>query len=266
MKLLSSTRPTPSTSNDTEARPWAMLMYGVSGIGKTSFAAQAKNVLFIVEPQDRGIQDLLDYHQCPKPVDIWEAETWSELRKLCDKAATTKGVEHVAFDNLTGLEQLCFIHHCKEYYNDDWSSAGFYAYQQGPKNAAKRDWPDLIQWWETLRNNGKKVMVLAHSQVKTFHNPSGADFDKYSPYCDKETWAATHKWAPMVLFYKDHVETKKEGARQKANPETARRIICCSPAPEYDAKHRHGLPPVINAGSSAEEAWTNFMKALKARQ
>lgn len=251
----------PVSQNDRQ--PFGCVLYGESGIGKTSFAAEFENAAFIVDPHERGIIDLVENKQCPEPLQINEVNGWLMLLQTCDDVASDRDVKTVVFDSLTGMEQLCFMYHCKTYYNDDWSAKGFYSYMQGPKNAAKRDWPDLISKWEDLRANGKNVIVIGHSHIKPFSNPDGPDYDKYLPYLDKETWAITHVWAPMVLFYKFQVDLKKDGAKHKAEQNTEKRIICTSPSSTYAAKNRHNLPPVIVAGSSNREAYEAFIKAYE---
>lgn len=238
-----------------------MILYGLSGIGKTSFAANFPKVGFIVDPHEKGINDLVRFKQCPKPVHVYEAESWSNLLASCDLAAKRKDISTLVFDSATGMEQLCFMHHCEKAFDNDWTSKGFFSFQQGPKGAAKRDWPDLITKFEMLRDMGKNVILLAHSQVKPFPNPSGPDFNRYCACLDKETWAITARWATCILFYKMEIDVKKEGPRMKAEAGTDRRLICTvHSAAEYDAKNRYGLEPIISAGSSGKEAYDAFMK------
>jgi hypothetical protein len=238
-----------------------MILYGMSGIGKTSFAAEFPDVGFIVDSQEKGINDLLKFKQCPEPREIQVASGWKHLLKLSEDIARRRDIRTVAYDSMTGLQQLCYTYHCKTYFDDDWSKEGFYAFQQGPKNAAQRDWPELIQAWETIRETGKEIIVIGHSQIKPYKNPDGDDYEKYSPFLEKEAWAAVHRWAPSVIFYKSQVDTRKVGGRHKADEGTMKRILCTVQGATYDAKNRYGLEPIILAGGSNAEAYAAFRKA-----
>jgi hypothetical protein len=243
-----------------------MVLYGPSGVGKSSFGAEFQNdggVGFICDPQEKGIYDLIKFRQCPIPQIIEVPETWKGILKMTDKFAVRRDIKTVVYDSLTGLQQLCYKSHCKEYFQDDWSKEGFYAFQQGPKNAAQRDWPELIQALEVLRESGKQVILIGHSQIKPFKNPDGEDFDKYSPFLEKEVWAATHRWATCVVFYKFQTDTKKVGGRHKGSEESQKRILCTVQGATYDAKNRYGLEPVIMAGDSNLEAYQAFVKAYR---
>lgn len=236
------------------------ILYGPSGVGKTSFVAHFPNLVMVVDRHEKGIFDLLKFNQCPEPQEIIVVDGWKHLLETCEKIALKRNVQYVGLDALGGFEQLCFAYHCKTYFDGDWSKEGFLSYMQGPKNAAKTDWPDFIECLETIKESGKSIWMLAHSQIKAFANPEGPDYDRYSVAIEKDIWAVTHRWAENILFYKFQSEVKREGPKHKGNPEKDRRIICCEHSVLYDAKQKGGLPPVINAGTSAREAYQAFCK------
>jgi hypothetical protein len=240
-----------------------MILYGPSGIGKTSFGAEFPDVAFIVDPQEKGINDLLKFKQCPTPKSIDVADGWEHLLKLSEKLARRRDIRTAVFDSLTGLQQLCHNFHCDKYFKGDWSNEGFYSYQAGPKCAAQKDWPELIQMWETIRESGKEIIIIGHSQVRPYKNPDGDDYDKYSPFLEKEAWAAVHRWAPSVIFYKREVSTRKVGGRHKADEESMKSILCTVQGATWDAKNRYGLEPIILAGNSNAEAYAAFRAAYE---
>lgn len=242
--------------------PLALVEFGPPGVGKTDFAGHFPNAGFVIDPQEDGILDLVEFGKTPEPVFIEEVDNFLALLDLCEQIAT-RDCETVVFDSLTGFEKICFQHHCRENFDDDWSVKGFYSFQQGPKNAAKTDWPRFLDALEIIRANGKNVILIAHAQVKTFNNPEGADYDRFTPYLDKETWQQTHRWAKAVLFYNYHVEIEKKGPRAKADPDSERRFLYTEWSPAYDAKNRYGLDPLIDAGRSGEDAFQAFATAFK---
>ncbi|HEV2172822.1 MAG TPA: AAA family ATPase, partial [Nitrospira sp.] len=119
------------TSRQAAAEPYNNILYGPSGVGKTSFAAHFPRTLFIVDRHEKGIFDLLKFNQCPQPVDIWIVDTWAGILGRCEQAALRRDIQHVAIDALSGIELLCFRFHCHTHYADDWSKEGFMSYSQG---------------------------------------------------------------------------------------------------------------------------------------
>jgi hypothetical protein len=244
--------------------PFTIVMHGIPGIGKTSMWAHLPDVGFIHDPQEQGIHNLVTFKRVPKPRMIEEAGNWQETRNLLADACTGKfKIKSLVLDSLTGFEKLCFHHHCHEQFEDNWSKDGFYAFQAGPKNAAKTDWPDILSDLDDVRRAGINVVVLGHSQVKTFSNPHGVNYDKYIPYLDKESWAQVCRWANAVFFYNQYVEVKKEGGKGKAQEDTIRRLIYTAPNPLYEAKNWWGMEEILNAGESSLDAYNAFCKAYK---
>ena len=245
--------------------PLGMVIYGPPGVGKSSMAASFPKAGFIVDPQELGINVLAEYYQCKKPVMVEEAGSWTSLQTLLAHVASGKWpIDTLVLDSLTGLEKLCFIHHCEEYFEGNWSSKGFYSYQQGPENAAKTDWPDFIDLLEAVKVQGINVIVLAHSVVKPYKNPDGPDYDQYAPYANKHIWQHLKRWASSILFYNYHVEVDQKGIRNKANTETEERHIYTQWSAAWEAKNAFGLQYLIDElGDSGADAYKALKLAFK---
>lgn len=248
--------------------PVSLMFYGTPGVGKTEWAAHWPKPGFITDPQEDGIRDLVEFKRCPEPQWIQEVDSFTGLLDLTHNiAAGDSGIQTAVFDSFTGFEQLMFAHHCEEHFDGDWSSKGFTAYQQGPKNAAKTDLNDWIDGLVAINKAGINVILILHSEVKIFNNPEGPDYERYIPVCDKSCWQRLHRWAKAVLFMNYYVEIeskKKTGPRTKANPDSDERFIYTTWSPAYDAKNRWGLEPLIDAGENGKEGFANFAEAFKA--
>ena len=234
-------------------RPLGLVMHGPPGVGKTSLWAYHRNVAFVHDPAEPGILDLLDYNQVPSPKQIEQVDTFEDLINV----RVDSGIDLVVFDSLTGIEKLCFVHHCHEYFDDDWTNKGFYSYQQGPRNAAKTDWPRFLASLDQHRANGVNVVVLAHTTIRQEPNPDGPDYSRFVPAADKAVWEITSRWAQGTLYYNYYVEPKidpKQGMRKKVKADDDRRMIYTVYSPAWEAKNRFGLESVIDASGSAEHA------------
>jgi len=247
------------------SRATRIILYGPPGVGKTSLVASLPEVGFLYGDKEEGILDLMEFGQTniiPESR-LWPVGHWSQVMGSVDEIVKS-GIKNLGVDSMTVIEQLCFLNHADVNFNGDWSKEGFFAYQQGPKNAAKKDWPEFLDMLDDIAQAGINVWLIGHSQVKNYQNPEGLDYDRYMPYLDKETWAITHVWAQAVLFNNFKVVIKKEGLKNKAkSDESEGRFIYTDPCPTYYAKNRMGLPPVVDCGETAEEAATNLMTAIQ---
>lgn len=256
--------PTKQAAAKGELPNFIIFEYGPPGVGKTSKWAHLPDVGFIHDSQEPGIRRLLKFGRCPEPVMIETADTFDHTMDLLSDVANRKwDIKSLVLDSCTGFEKYCFQKHCEEDYGGDWGKQGFMAYTQGPKSAAKHLWPEFLQQLQDLANDGLNIVLLAHSEVKSFKNPTGADYDQFRPVLEESIWQATHRWAEAVLFYDIHVETGKDKGETRTKAKSSRRIIGTEPEGAYKAKNPWGLPGIINAGESSEEAYDNFMSAYR---
>jgi hypothetical protein len=248
--------------------PYIIVVHGVGGIGKTSWAAHSDKPLFLVDDQELGIFDLMASKQIDFKVPVMpKAESWPQVLEMLDEVVEKgvgQGYKTLVLDSATGMEYLCFLHHCEEAYEGDWSRRGFFNYQQGPKSAAKSLWPEFLRKLLAIRSTGMNVIMIAHSQIKSFSNPEGPDFDRWVPYLDKEIWATTFRVMENVFFmnYFVDVETQK-GLTSKGKGKGGQRYLYTTWAPAYDAKNRWGLIEPISMGDSAAEAFSNFAELFE---
>ncbi len=244
--------------------PLALVVYGPPGVGKTSFAAHFPRPVFIHDPQELGIQILVEYKRVPAPVDMLEVDSFDRLIGTVEEVSEREDCQTVVLDSTTGFQLLCFAHHCEEQYDGDWTKTGFLSFQQGPEGAASTDWPRFIDALNNCRAGGKNIVLLAHSWVKPFNNPEGPDYDRFYPAIHKTIWHVTHRWAQAVLFYNYYSEVRKEGPKNKADQDEDTRYIYTTRSPAHDAKNWMGLEPVIEAGHSGQDAFKAFKKAVLA--
>lgn len=263
MPLQPKKRPAPiSRKGYLGITPLSLIVYGPPGVGKTSFAAEFPNVGFIRGPKEEGVVILQEFKRIPNPRRIEEVLDWDHLLNTLDSAASWD-VETVVLDSLSEFEFMCFRKHCEEDYDNNFSKEGFFAYQQGPKSAAAKLWPEMITALDRIRASGISTILIAHSQVKPRPNPAGSDYIAYSPRLEPTLWERTHTWAQCVLFYNHETQVEKDGTRKKAMKGSEARWIYTENSAVATAKNWYGLEPMMDGGNSSKEAYQAFKSAMQ---
>jgi len=263
------------TVKQKQNRPVSIIIYAPSGCGKTSLAAQFPRCGFIVDSQERGIEHLSFRGLVPDPVwiDVVDVTKWSTWEKMLIRIINASGdskIDTIVLESLTGIENICFLHHAKhrfstgQYPDGDLTKEGFYNRWQGPKGAARFDWPLLIQALQQCLDCGKNVVVTAHAQQKETTTPEGSTYMTYYPYVEKDTWERIHRWASAVFFL-------GQRTRENVNASTMKRvahadfdrIIYTNPTPYCAAKNWYGIERVLPGGVSPKESYENIAKFLQ---
>jgi hypothetical protein len=246
--------------------PSRLIMHAIPKWGKTSFAAQAPKPIFLMTRGEDGLVSLMDAGLAPPTAHFPEPFTrWADLLAAINELAQG-GHEYrtVVLDTLNGAERLAHEATCAQDCQGDWEK--FDAYGRGIKLSLVRI-IELTSALDRCRERGLAVMLLGHSQVKTFRNPAGPDYDRWEPVLAKESWAHLDRWADLVLFgcFEVLTEQKARGAKAKATGGQTR-LLMTERRAEYDAGNRLGLPEEIDCGTSAAQAWANFQIALKSKK
>jgi hypothetical protein len=242
--------------------PSRVIFHGVEGIGKSSLGANTVKPVFSMTKNETGLLTLIDNGLVGRTPHFDEAMTWNELlgnvKYLTDNDT---GYKTYVLDTLNGAETLCFEHVCRERYNNDWAS--FLAYGRGADDAVA-DWKQFLPLLERLRESRRMaIFCLCHTQVKTFKNPEGEDYDRYIPDMAKGTWGAAYKWCDIVLFGNYFTLAKKERGAMKAKGMGGdERYIHTTRSAAFDAKNRVGLPPRIKMGKDGREAWASLRNEM----
>lgn len=247
-----------------------MILYGVPGIGKTSFAAAAPGVVFMTEAAERGIGTLKEAGLVPATIPVLPpVGNWPDALGMLDSLrADEHNYKVLAIDALGGFERLCHEEVCRRDFSGDWGDRGFSSYQKGYETALA-DWRLFINALDALRDERKmSIILLGHAKISPFKNPSGPDFDRWNVDVHHKTWALTHKWADLVLFanYELNFSAKEQNDKKAKAKGGKARILYTEHEAAFDAKNRHSLPGEIEMGNSGSEAWANFINAMKAGQ
>ena len=239
--------------------PPRITVYGVEGVGKSTFASEAHKPIFL------QTEDGLAQIACDKfPLAATYDEVTAALTAL---HAEQHDYETVVIDSLDWLERLIWDAVCTEYGVKSIEKADG-GYAKGYTHALTY-WRQIIDLLGALRNDRNMVVLLiAHSKVEKFEDPESSAYDRYSPRLHKHAAALICEWSDAVLFATRKFRTQTEDAgfnrkRTIANAigkDGGERIIRCVGGPSCIAKNRYGVVEEMPL------SWAAFMAALTDNQ
>ncbi len=244
-------------------RPPKVVMYGVGGIGKTSFAASAPDPIFICTEDGLGA---LDIDRFEIREDDALIKTWQELLDcLTALYVEDHNYKTVVIDTLDFAEPMLWAHTADKHGKADIESFGYgkgYVY-------ALDEFRTMLAGLDALRNEKNMiVIVLAHCEAKKFNSPDSDAYDRWKLNVRDNLAALVHDWSDALLFtnYRAHVVKEDAGF----NKERARgvgmgeRVIYTEARPAWQAKNRYSLPPELIM--TKDNSWMVFQNAVVAAQ
>lgn len=242
--------------------PTRIVMHGLGGVGKTSWAAFSPNPLFILSPGETGLHVLLEAGQVPERANL-EIHAWENFLKVLQQIRVEEhDYKTLVIDCLDGIEMLGKRFALRTQFKGDAGPKGFMSYAAGDRYVAEVLWPQMLTAFDRLRSERKMGIIgLAHSVKSKYENPAGPDYDRFVPDLYKDTWAATFAWADIVLYAHFHTHAEQGEGDRKGKAFGQDRYMNVVYTPIADAKNRHGLVEPIPMGESGQEAWSNLVEA-----
>lgn len=229
-----------------------ILLYGVQGLGKTTFGATFEKPVLLRTEDGAGAVDIPTF-----PL----VGSYSDMVAAINALHGEHGFKTVVLDSLDWLEPLVWAETCRLGGQDNIESFG---YGKGYL-AADEQWRFLMGGLDSLRLRlGMTLVLVAHAEIKNYHNPELDPYDRYQIKLHKRAFGLWQEWADMVLFcnYKTHIEKAEAGFNKevKRGAGTGERVIYTEERPAYLAKNRWGLPSEIYIGQ--DKTWSAFHTSL----
>ena len=215
-------------------RPIFVLIHGPDGVGKSTWASQAPEPVFV--GTETGSEQL-NVARLPRP------ET---LGAFLDQLAGLANQEHpfktIVIDSIDWLEPLIWRQVCAEGQVrtiEDYAGGFGKGYIR-----ALEIWRGILERIAALSKRFH-VVLIAHSKIKRFDDPKlPTGYDRYIIAINEMAAAAVRQSVDAVVFASFNEKVKqvaKSGAGNRGLGE-GERILFTEHRPAFDAKNRFGLP------------------------
>lgn len=236
----------------TSLTPPRMLIHGVAGVGKSTFAANADNPVVVATEDGLGMLKVASFPVAKSFDEVMEglAALYSEPHEF----------RTVVVDSVDWLEPLIWKKACDD---NRWGSIEEPGYGKGYL-AALDLWRQYLDGLNALRDDrGMTVIQIAHTDIKRFDSPEHEPYDRYVIKLHARAAALLQEHSDIVLFANYRISTVKAdvGFNKKVNRAlgSGERVLYTAERPAFLAKNRYGLPDVLPLD------WATFAAAMPPR-
>eukprot|EP01047_Picozoa_sp_COSAG01_P022973 COSAG01_NODE_1383_length_10520_cov_83.640342_6_plen_242_part_00 len=212
-----------------------LVLFGGSGVGKTSFAASMNRPIFLLCEDGLGKIEVDHF-----PLALSFEDVLKNLQSLIDNDNDYKTL---VVDSLDWLEPLIWDKACQD---NNWKSIE-QPFGKGFTEALKY-WREYVSLLNELREKGFTIMQIAHNQIKRFESPEIEAYDRHELKLHRKAAALILEHSDCCFFanYKlGTVQVKDKKGQLSSKAVQGERQIYTEERPAYLAKNRYDLPPVL---------------------
>ena len=225
-------------------------IYGVEGIGKSTFAASFPKPVFI---DTEGSTAHMNVARFPDPTS-WQM-LMDEIKQVSGHPETCSTL---VIDTIDWAESLCIESVCIKNGKDGIEDFG---YGQG-YTYVKEAFGKMLNALDDVVNDGIHVVLVCHAAIRTFTKPD--EMGQYDRYELKLTNTPKVKitemvkeWVDILLFANYKSEIVKDDKTKKNYLVGNKRMLYTQRSAAFDAKNRFDLP------EDMEFSYKEFNKALE---
>ena len=227
--------------------PPRLLIHGVAGVGKTTFGANCDKPIFI---QTEDGADVVGAERFPL------VESYAQVN---EQLAALINEEHhyktVVIDSLDWLEPLVVKHVLDIHKATSISKIGGFG---DGYLAIRNEFRDILGKLGELRSRKNMVVVLlAHTQIKEFNDPSNDNYDRYQIKLGKQPAAICLENSDLVGFANYRTTVRETDKKKLKAVGIGERVLYTQERPAWIAKSRYPIPDEI------EFSWTALMEEIK---
>jgi len=216
--------------------PPRLLIHGVAGVGKTTFGAGCDSPIFI---QTEDGADVVGVERFPL------VEAFSEVIEQIDSLINEDHqFKTVVLDSLDWLEPLVVKHVLDAHKATSISKIGGFG---DGYLAVRNEFRNMLNKLGQLRTNKNMVIVLlAHTQVKEFNDPSSDNYDRYQIKLGKQPAAICSENSDLVGFANYRTTVRESDKKKYKGVGSGERVLYTQERPDWIAKSRYSIPDEID--------------------
>ena len=217
-------------------KPLALLLHAPHGIGKSTFAAESPNPVYIGSEEN----DELDVARFPR-IETWN-DLASQLQALRDE---THDYKTLVIDTIDGLEQIAE----KEILSQKGNKGKNMATADGSFGKA---YINMANMFLNIRDNflvplrdkkGMNIVILAHSESRKHEDPmTNTSYDAYETAIHKKTKPIFEDWVSAILFANYYLVKAENSSGKEYAEGDGMRMIYTEERPSHAAKNRFDMP------------------------
>ena len=232
------------------------VIYGPEGVGKSSLAADAPAPIFFDVDDGSANLDVTRYNFHDGTTGGHVPRSYAAvLDGIEDLRANAHEYKTLVIDTADRLESLMWHFileresgHVTALNKNGKKIASIeeFGYGKGYQLAVD-EWRNLCRTLDVLRMaKGITIIVLAHAQIRTFKNPEGEDYDRYSLRINEKAGGFLREWADTTGFacFEEGAGKLSDDGKAKGYS-TGKRFLKLLRTATYDAKTRLALPDQV---------------------
>lgn len=210
-----------------------VVIFGVEGIGKSTFAAQFPGAVFIDTEGSTRHMDVARFD----PPTSWPMLI-SQVQYVIDHPSVC---QTLVIDTADWAEQLMVTYICGKNKWDGLESPG---YGKGYQYAAEEWGSQLLNRLSEVVDRGVNVVLTAHAWLRKVDLPEeNVSYDHWEMKTSKKVAPMIREWADLVLFLHYDITVYKTNEKDKKGKAAGGvRVMETTHTPYWDAKNRFGLP------------------------
>lgn len=232
-------------------KPPRILIHGIEGVGKTSFACQAPSPIML--NLERGIPD-----RYIESMPQFQADTYQDC---IDLLGSLYKQEHpyktLIIDSLDVLEVILTAQAQKTIGSNELTKNYGAGYSE-----RSNMWSNIILGLNALNDKGMIILCIAHSVVTKVMDPLLPEYDKQTLRLYKTETSRFVDWSDITGYALIKTYTSNEGKRNLAQT-AGEHVIMTHTNPAYTAKTRYEMPDEIPMEWSA---LAQYIPALNSEQ
>jgi hypothetical protein len=190
-------------------RPPRAIVLGGEKIGKSEFAADWPDSVFIPIKGEEGIDGIHGLRQFPP------SQSYEDVCSALASLRESQDVKTVVIDSASTLEPLVWSYVCRVDGDKNGNPCEnieqvMGGYGKGFTRALDY-WRQITEWLDLLRaEKNMASIIIGHIKVKRFDDPLGESYDQFQFDLNERAANLLYRWSDLILFINTKSIVKKE--------------------------------------------------------